>query len=356
MKNPDISVCIPVFETEEYLEQCLRSVVTQDFPSFEIVVVSDASLGRDSQGRSAKKIVRAMEKESRRLRKAMGQPAVELRFIEHSENRGLIEVRRTSVYESRGKYILQCDSDDQLAPGALSALWSAATTTAHTQAPAGQTLEQDTSSPGGTQPLYDIIHGSSTAGTFDSQNNFTPSKQNRYNAIHHGKLEGRSIFESWLLGREISSNTWGKLIKREIFLQAFDSIPYTECNMAEDFLLFFFISQNAKNYIGIENQCYRYRDNAGMTSTRKIDSLQKWKMVCSAASVFTIISQWLQENPERLTPPEVESIKGRTVFYLKNNLKQMKETVIPELLPQARQLLCDYWGQSFVEKIESEKQ
>lgn len=336
MKNPDISVCIPVFETEEYLEQCLRSVVTQDFPSFEIVIVSDASQGRDSQGRSTKKIVRSMEKESNRLRKSAGQPKIELRFIEHSENRGLVEARRTSVYEAKGKYILQCDSDDQLAPGALDALWSAATTLS------------------GTSPFYDIIHGSSTAGTFDSLNNFTPSKQNRYNAIHLGKLVGRSIFESWLLGREISSNTWGKLIKREIFLQAFDSIPYTECNMAEDFLLFFFISQNAKTYIGIENQCYRYRNNAGMTSTRKIESLQKWKMVCSAASVFTIISQWLQENPQRLTPPEVESIKRRTAFYLKNNLKQMKETVIPELLPQARQLLFDYWGQSFVEKIEAD--
>ena len=336
MKNPDISVCIPVFETEEYLEQCLRSVVTQDFPSFEIVIVSDASQGRDSQGRSTKKIVRSMEKESNRLRKAAGQPKIELRFIEHSENRGLVEARRTSVYQAKGKYILQCDSDDQLAPGALSALWAAATTL------------------GGTSPFYDIIHGSSTAGTFDSLNNFTPSKQNRYNAIHLGKLVGRSIFESWLLGKEISSNTWGKLIKREIFLQAFDSIPYTECNMAEDFLLFFFISQNAKTYIGIDNQCYRYRDNAGMTSTRKIDNLQKWKMVCSAASVFTIISQWLQENPGSLTAAEVESIKSRTIFYLKNNLKQMKETVIPELLPQARQLLCEYWGKSFVEKIEAD--
>ena len=45
MKTPDISVCIPVYETEEYLEQCLRSVILQDFDSFEIVIVSDASRG-----------------------------------------------------------------------------------------------------------------------------------------------------------------------------------------------------------------------------------------------------------------------------------------------------------------------
>ena len=53
---PLISICIPVFETEPYLEACLDSVITQDFLSFEVVVVSDASRGKDSKGRSAKKM------------------------------------------------------------------------------------------------------------------------------------------------------------------------------------------------------------------------------------------------------------------------------------------------------------
>ena len=120
--------------------------------------------------------------------------------------------------------------------------------------------------------------------------------------------------------------------------------------MADDVLLFFFLSQYAKSYIGIEAKVYRYRVNTGMSSQRKIDTLQKWKMVCSTSSVFTIISQWIESH--KIEDDEVEKIRAMTRYYLANNLKQMKETVIPELQAEARAMLCEYWGESFVEKAE----
>jgi len=42
--QPLISVCIPVFETECFLAQCLRSVYTQDFDSFDIIADIDLGL------------------------------------------------------------------------------------------------------------------------------------------------------------------------------------------------------------------------------------------------------------------------------------------------------------------------
>ena len=66
---PLISVCIPLYNTEPFLAQCLRSVYTQDFESFEIIVVSDASKGKDEKGRKAKKIVKLAQKESDKYRK-----------------------------------------------------------------------------------------------------------------------------------------------------------------------------------------------------------------------------------------------------------------------------------------------
>ena len=89
-----------------------------------------------------------------------------------------------------------------------------------------------------------------------------------------------------------------------------------------------------------------------MTSTRKIDTLQKWKMICSTASVFTIISEWIKENENALLPEEIEKVREMTRMYLANNLKQMREVVIPELQPAAREMLCDYWGSDFVDTIE----
>ena len=122
---PLISVCVPVYDTEPYLERCLRSAAEQDFDSFEIVVVSDASRGKDARGRNAKKIVKQAQKECDRLRKQKRLPRVAFKFVEHSENRGLIEVRRSLCHEASGLYITQLDSDDELESGALSALWSA---------------------------------------------------------------------------------------------------------------------------------------------------------------------------------------------------------------------------------------
>ena len=339
--QPLISVCIPVYDTEPYLEQCLRSVISQDFDAFEIVVVSDDSRGRNGRGWSAKKIVRCMQIEGRKLRKEMGLPSVPLRFIEHSENRGLVEVRRTLVYEARGQYILQCDSDDQLESGALKALWAAVSVPEQSRR-AGTTCASEG---------VDIIHGTSTAGSFDDENQFTPAKQNRYGKIYYGTMEGHEIFHRWLIDAAFTSNSWGKLIRKEIFVQAFENIPYTMCNMAEDVLIFFFISQYAKSYIGIEEKVCRYRIDSGMSSARKIDSVRKWRMVCSAASVFSILSEWIKEHPSDFSEDEVLEIKKKTAFYLSNNIKQLKETVVPELQDLALEILKEYWGPSFVEKI-----
>lgn len=327
--NPLISVCIPLYETEPFLAQCLHSVAVQDFENFEVLIVSDASRGRDEKERSAKKIVRLAEKECDKLRKEKGLPRVEFRFIEHSENRGLIEVRRTLCSQARAVYMTQLDSDDQLEEGALTALYQTA-------------LSGD----------FEIVHGTSTAGFFAEDGSFHVAKENRYGKIFYGEITGRDVFHRWLVDSEFTANTWGKLIKRELWLKAYENIPYTECNMADDFLLFFFLSQYAKSYKGIENKVYRYRVNSGMSSGRKIDSLHKWKMICTTASVFTVISQWCDEHKNQILPDELDKLRKMTAFYLGNNIKQMREVLAPELREQARKMLCEYWGKSFVNRVE----
>lgn len=327
--KPQISVCIPLYGTEPFLFQCLHSVAVQDFENFEVVIVSDASRGRDKKGQSAKKIVRLAKKDCDKLRKERGLPPVDFRFIEHSENRGLIEVRRTLCSQAWADYITQLDSDDQLEEGALSALYQAA-----------------------LSGVYDIVHGTSTAGFFAEDDSFHAAKENRYGKIFYGEISDREIFRRWLVGSEFTANTWGKLIKRELWLRAYENIPYTECNMADDVLLFFFLSQYAKSYKGIERKVYRYRVNSGMSSRRKIDTLHKWKMICTTASVFSVISQWCESHKNEILPDELNHLRKMTSFYLGNNIKQMHETVIPELQVQAREMLCEYWGESFVNRIE----
>ena len=340
---PLISVCVPVYDTEPYLAQCLRSAAEQDFDSFEIVVVSDASRGKDARGRNAKKIVKAVQKECDKARKLKGLARVPFKFVEHSENRGLIEVRRSLCHEAAGLYITQLDSDDELESGALSALWAAAKIPASS---AGMTALE-------SGQAFDIVHGTSEAGSFDADGNFTPAEENRFGAIYYGQIFGRDVFRRWLMEGAFTANTWGKLIKRSLWLDAYENIPYAECNMADDALLFFFLGQNAASYVGIQDKVYRYRLNVGMTSARKIDTMRKWRMICSAASVFTVISQWVEEDGGRVKPDELERIRAMARGYLANNLRQYYATVVPELQEEAYAMLCEYWGEDFVKKVDA---
>lgn len=99
----------------------------------------------------------------------------------------------------------------------------------------------------------------------------------------------------------------------------------------------------------------------------------------SASSVFSVISTWVKENssePEGagstdgevvsaecsasrtathapIQPDEVERLRAMTRLYLVNNIRQMRDRVVPELQEEARALLCDYWGESFVALAEN---
>ena len=149
---------------------------------------------------------------------------------------------------------------------------------------------------------------------------------------------------------------WAKLIKREILLEAFDLIPPVFCNVGEDFLIWFFVTRFANSFFGLENVVYKYRQNSGMTSCKIIDNEEHIKMIASTASVFAIIYNWVNEqksvgkNP--LSQDEFQVIYDSSCKILMNNLIQLEQNVIPKLKERAYQIMCDFWGKDFVDKIE----
>ena len=263
-----------MYGTEPLLAQCLRSVFLQNFDSFEVIVLSDASRGKDEKGRCGKKITKLVYKECRKIRKENGLADIPVRFIEHRENMGLVEVRRSLLFYAQGKYISYVDSDDVMEEGALKAFFAAAET-------------HDA----------DIVQGRSTAGVFKPDGSFVPSQKNIYSNITIGSVCGYDIIKTFLNGGVLSGVLWAKLIKKSLLEKVFEQIPHIECNMTEDFLLFFFISYYAEKYVGIDNPVYRYRVQSGMSSARKIDSIKKIRMVCSTASVFTVIFESVLITP-----------------------------------------------------------
>ena len=98
------SILIPVYNVERYVEQCLQSVLGQDYTDFEVIIVNDGST--DESPAICKKIA---EKDSR------------IKYYD-KKNEGLLLTRRFSINKATGEYVLFLDSDDYWEPGILSKL------------------------------------------------------------------------------------------------------------------------------------------------------------------------------------------------------------------------------------------
>lgn len=93
-----ISVIIPVYKVEKYLNRCIRSVVNQSYRNLEIILVDDGS--PDQCG----KICDEWAEEDKRIR------------VIHKQNGGLSDARNAGLDIATGEYIGFVDSDDYIHP------------------------------------------------------------------------------------------------------------------------------------------------------------------------------------------------------------------------------------------------
>ncbi|EKS70960.1 MULTISPECIES: glycosyltransferase family 2 protein [Caballeronia] len=96
---PKISVLVPVYKVEPYIEECLDSLLSQTSTDFEIIAVDDSS-----PDRSGEMTLRILEQQSR----------IRWKFIKNAENKGLAETRRIAALAASGEYVLCVDSDDHV--------------------------------------------------------------------------------------------------------------------------------------------------------------------------------------------------------------------------------------------------
>ena len=101
MSHPLVSVCIPVYNVERYIERCVVSVLDQSYPDIECVFVDDSS--PDSSVDKLKEVLRRYPSSVDRVK-----------IIRHEKNRGLSAARNTALCHSAGDFILHVDSDDYL--------------------------------------------------------------------------------------------------------------------------------------------------------------------------------------------------------------------------------------------------
>jgi len=97
--NPLVSVIMPIYGTERYLESAMRSALEQTCQDIELILLNDSSPGNPLS------IVRRFKDER-------------IRYLEH-ENGGPSFTRNRGILESRGRYVAFLDSDDEWLPNKL---------------------------------------------------------------------------------------------------------------------------------------------------------------------------------------------------------------------------------------------
>ena len=98
MKNELITIIVPVYKVEKYLDRCVQSIVDQTYTNLEIILVDDGSPD------NCPKMCDEWAKKDKRIK------------VIHKQNGGLSDARNAGLEKAKGKYVGFVDSDDYISP------------------------------------------------------------------------------------------------------------------------------------------------------------------------------------------------------------------------------------------------
>ena len=101
-----VSICVPVYGVESYIEQCCRSLFQQSYDRLEYIFVDDYS-----KDRSIDVLLKVLEDYPHRKQ--------QVKIIHHAVNKGLSATRNTAMDAATGEYVMHVDSDDYLETDAV---------------------------------------------------------------------------------------------------------------------------------------------------------------------------------------------------------------------------------------------
>ena len=193
-----ISVIIPVYKVEAYLDKCVQSVIGQTYKDLEIILVDDGSPDRCPQ------MCDEWALKDSRIR------------VLHQRNRGLSAARNTGIRAAKGKWLYFLDSDDWIIPECI-------------------TLMMDCVN---RHPDVEMVQG----GVLSNDKGYAKwfSIENKHNVPDYSN--NRDWINLMLLRQEILIVTaWNKLIRRDIVLD--NDLFFEEGALNEDEMWSFLLSK-----------------------------------------------------------------------------------------------------------------
>lgn len=226
MEKPKVSVIIPVYGVEEYIEKCARSLMMQTLTDVEYIFIDDCT--PDKSMAVLERVLRDYPQRAHGV------------VIEHNKrNLGQAKTRRKGVEMAQGDYIIHCDPDDWVESNWLQDLYNRA-------------LESGA----------DIVWTGFESVHSDGKRIAFPN-------------DAEETIEGFLLAIS-TGHKWGSLcmhlVKRQIAQSS--SIDWPDWNYCEDLALIFQYVSMAKKVAFVEDTAYKYRHNtASITGRRDIEGV-----------------------------------------------------------------------------------
>lgn len=278
--QPLISVIIPVYNVEEYLRECVESVINQTYENLEIILVDDGST--DSSGKICEEY---LDKDSRVT-------------VIHQKNSGPSKTRNTGINNANGKYIYFLDSDDYIELNAVERL----VTTAESNSADLVFFDAHSFTDSGD----DIRQGYSVKGNYEPKSGYETLTELHKNKDYHCAIYLLFISRSLIESNKIS------------FLEA--------AYCSEDMLFTYQIYCSSKKAVQCRSTLYhrRYRDGSIVTSKKSSRHFR------SCRDVY----QKVRDFSEKIGKTGDYTATEYTVRCAFNALDTLKK------LPKAEQKLC----------------
>ena len=207
-----ISIIVPVYNVEQYVEKCVQSIINQTYKNLEIILVDDGS--KDNSGH----ICDELKLKDDRIQ------------VIHKQNGGLSDARNAGLKIAKGEYIGFVDSDDYIAEDMFETLYN---------------LNKKYNSEISIVSFYEIYNGK-VIGVRDTKD--------------LQELSKTEAIKELLIDTNIQSYAWNKLFKKELF----EGLEFPTNKNFEDIATTLLLFEKANKVVLFEDPKYYYvrRDNS----------------------------------------------------------------------------------------------
>ncbi len=203
-----VSIIIPVYNVQEYLEECLLSVINQTYVDLEIVIVDDGSTDKSAS------ICDFFSEKDERIK------------VIHRENGGVATARNTALEIITGDFVFFLDSDDYLSENAIEELLL---------------VQNETDS--------DIVICSS----------FSNSEKKESGTGFYECVDEIELLKRMLLNKNISHAPWAKLFKSMLWTQ----YRFPDVLVGEDYAILYHVVSGSSKVAIFKDELYFYRIRQG---------------------------------------------------------------------------------------------